>query len=932
MLIEYGTKNNKINVTNKFKNIDTIPKTDIERYNIIKIDPCPNILKSIFINGIEYKSGTLINLNNISEIYYLEDIIKKFNISELYVSNSLKPLENRFLKLYNLKKYNNSNNNFILFGAYDDNDLNLIKKSHNNIFLILGGSDFRDIDKIKNCNSNINYISISNDIKNRLLTKNIQSILVRFSLVDKTIFKPINNVIKDSIYIYNGLEENDFTRKIYNNKIFNQVINKYSYLKFIKSSDLHKIPNDKMPDIYSRCFIGLRLTEHDGNANTVQEFEAMNIPIVHNQSDYGLKWKTVNDIYEHIDNHNNNHNNNIKSFSKRIEKYKNILFICGDYPGYGGAATNCYNLQKFYKKKHNTYGFYYNFEIGNNAKYETNDDYIITDLLNIKDIKFKPDLIILKSFINFNLKDLFKCPIYYLVGGIYKNSLNKYYYDINSLEEQNKYINYNVINQIKKSTLSFVNSSHTQEILNKYYNIKTELFFSSFIQFVDKTIEIDTNFENRTYDYGLIVSNFNRPIKNVPKSINFLKDKKNVILIGKNSSDYKKHGFTCIDLVNHDEMINYYKQIKYIVQDSFYESCSNVKIESMFYGCKTKPIIVVSSTQYPGFGGAATNAYNIIKYLRNFGFIVCGVFFDDKLDVNVDPENIGGIFLYKLKTINENFIREQVTNYLQGEPTICFAKNYTSPIECKKMFPNSKVYYLVSGINHQYIFYPNYSYEDIMKLNSVQPLQDEISCIERIDKVIFNSNQTMSFFNKFYNNYKYKFINKIIDTSFIGINNLSTKNSTINRKYDIIICCSKLDRTDKNNLMLIPILINPIFNKYKKIIIGKNNDKFKCIPNSFFIEQLSNIEVNYIFSQSRVLLYPSLCEANSNTIREALNNSCCPLISINCGFSHIYPNCCVCNTYDNSEWTNKLIYLLQNNYICDKTIYNIYSHNLIKII
>ena len=33
-------------------------------------------------------------------------------------------------------------------------------------------------------------------------------------------------------------------------------------------------------------------------------------------------------------------------------------------------------------------------------------------------------------------------------------------------------------------------------------------------------------------------------------------------------------------------MLEYYKNIQYIVQDSFYESCSNVKVEALFNGCK----------------------------------------------------------------------------------------------------------------------------------------------------------------------------------------------------------------------------------------------------------------------------------------------------------------------------------------------------------
>ena len=60
---------------------------------------------------------------------------------------------------------------------------------------------------------------------------------------------------------------------------------------------------EEMPSIYKKCFIMLRLTENDGNANSVQECKAMNIPVIHNQSEYGLKWKTIDDIINHILHH-----------------------------------------------------------------------------------------------------------------------------------------------------------------------------------------------------------------------------------------------------------------------------------------------------------------------------------------------------------------------------------------------------------------------------------------------------------------------------------------------------------------------------------------------------------------------------------------------------------------------------------------------------
>ena len=46
----------------------------------------------------------------------------------------------------------------------------------------------------------------------------------------------------------------------------------------------------------------LRLTFTDGNANSVEECEILGIPVIHNQSKYGLKWLSIEDVVQHIDN------------------------------------------------------------------------------------------------------------------------------------------------------------------------------------------------------------------------------------------------------------------------------------------------------------------------------------------------------------------------------------------------------------------------------------------------------------------------------------------------------------------------------------------------------------------------------------------------------------------------------------------------------
>jgi len=67
MLIEFGTTNYKINVTNKLNNIKKIPADCWKRCELFGVDPCPGKEKSIFINNIEYKTCKEIDLTQIKK-------------------------------------------------------------------------------------------------------------------------------------------------------------------------------------------------------------------------------------------------------------------------------------------------------------------------------------------------------------------------------------------------------------------------------------------------------------------------------------------------------------------------------------------------------------------------------------------------------------------------------------------------------------------------------------------------------------------------------------------------------------------------------------------------------------------------------------------------------------------------------------------------
>ena len=245
---------------------------------------------------------------NKKELYPIDinNIIKM--VDQYYISDSLETFKDRFKnKFSNLHTYNNNTKPCLFFGVYNDNDLHQINQ-HKGLMLIMpGGSDVNpnnlhsltSIKELKNIH-NIIYLSISKCIYERLQNLQITSIYIYFNMLDYTLFKYVSkNELGNSVFIFNGQTKGRC--HIYGKKNYEEVMKRLPNFNYIFSNTLN-IKYEKMPSVYKKCFIMLRLTENDGNANSVQECEAMNIPVIHNQSDYGLKWRNVDDIVQHIKN------------------------------------------------------------------------------------------------------------------------------------------------------------------------------------------------------------------------------------------------------------------------------------------------------------------------------------------------------------------------------------------------------------------------------------------------------------------------------------------------------------------------------------------------------------------------------------------------------------------------------------------------------
>lgn len=228
---------------------------------------------------------------------------------QLYVSTSLIHFEKRFQKKYQCMPYTDKTIPCIFFGVYTHTDIDIISQHKSVRIIVWGGEDIRysrpfaqetvsHIRSFRHCL----HCAISESVAQSITSFGLSPLRLSFSLVDVSLFYPrVMQEVPRCIYIYNGM--NKGREDIYGVEYYTQVQKKLSSYTYIMSNVV-QAPYEEMPNIYARCFIALRLTKkHDGNANTVQECEAMNIPVVHNESDYGLKWSNVDDIMKHIVTH-----------------------------------------------------------------------------------------------------------------------------------------------------------------------------------------------------------------------------------------------------------------------------------------------------------------------------------------------------------------------------------------------------------------------------------------------------------------------------------------------------------------------------------------------------------------------------------------------------------------------------------------------------
>ena len=205
---------------------------------------------------------------------------------------------------YGLEGYTDRSKPCVFFGCYchlpKAPDYKVLMAHHGLVIVVWTGSDIllipRDyLNKIKSKN-NIKHVAISG-----FIAKDLKRARIKYARLPLTPIKPKLDPqpLGDSIYCYLP-ERNKSQRNFYGGQLIDKLRRILPKEKFI-FTHYGKYTRPQLREIYKKCFIGLRLTKHDGLSNTVMELGAMGRMCIYNDLvPNAIPWISIPDIAQKI--------------------------------------------------------------------------------------------------------------------------------------------------------------------------------------------------------------------------------------------------------------------------------------------------------------------------------------------------------------------------------------------------------------------------------------------------------------------------------------------------------------------------------------------------------------------------------------------------------------------------------------------------------
>ena len=234
-------------------------------------------------------------------------------IDQFCLSKSVLSFKKELKQKYNLKTFYDKNKPVFIFGMHrkEDYEFALNYSPHKVIFWC--GSDAMNINPEIHQIKNVTYIAGSKFVSDDLTKNGIKHLFVPVTTASFDL--PVCPR-GDSIYFYYSKGAENF----YGMNFLNKIKSCTGLNIIIARNDTYS--HEQLIDVYKKCFIGLRMTPHDGVPTTGCELGLMGRKIIHNGNQpNALNYKDIDDViriikeeYEHRNEDNTYIANEMKKF------------------------------------------------------------------------------------------------------------------------------------------------------------------------------------------------------------------------------------------------------------------------------------------------------------------------------------------------------------------------------------------------------------------------------------------------------------------------------------------------------------------------------------------------------------------------------------------------------------------------------------------
>jgi len=284
--------------------------------------------KHIFENEFKYR----IDSDEVNDIekwlkQWFPEGFKVFQqrIDQVYVSESVESFRKELKEKYQLKNFYDLTKPVFIFGMHRKEDFNfaLGHKPHKIIFWC--GSDAmtenlenqeltpNDIYQIKN----VTHLAGSKFVSDDLTKHGIKHLFV--PVTTASLGLPICPRGNDIYFYYSDEDSKDF----YGMNYLQEIKSRTKLNIIIAKNDTYT--HNQLIDVYKKCFIGVRLTSHDGVPTTGCELGLMGRRIIHNGNQPNcLNYENIDDVVKLINNEYKHRHEDNTDIAKEMRKFLDV--------------------------------------------------------------------------------------------------------------------------------------------------------------------------------------------------------------------------------------------------------------------------------------------------------------------------------------------------------------------------------------------------------------------------------------------------------------------------------------------------------------------------------------------------------------------------------------------------------------------------------